>query len=83
MNNKSDTLDLHGRTTDEVIDLIDSFIHEKSKKGKKQVKIMPGKGTGKVRSEVIRYLKMGGFPWQYEKMSNGKANEGVIVVFLD
>ncbi len=44
---------------------------------------MTGKGTGKVKSEVIAYLKRGGYPWEYEKLSNGSRNEGVIVVIFE
>lgn len=80
---KKDLLDLHGFQSADVVDEVDRFITEMTRKNKKTVYIMPGKGSGKVKAEVLRYLKLGGFPWQYEKTENGKPNEGVLVVFLD
>jgi hypothetical protein len=44
---------------------------------------MTGKGTGAVKKAVCAYLKLGGFPFKPEKMSNGKDNDGVLVIFLD
>ncbi len=75
------TLDLHGYKTEDVYDAVEVFLrrHESSK----TVRIMPGKGTGKVKAEVIRYLKQANYPWSYERMSNGKSNEGVLVVHMD
>lgn len=75
------TLDLHGFKTDEVFDAVEAFLrkHENDR----QVRIMPGKGTGKVKAVVIDYLKKARFPWAYEKMNNGKENDGVMVVFME
>ncbi|MCC6277917.1 MAG: Smr/MutS family protein [Oligoflexia bacterium] len=78
-----DTLDLHGKKTDEVEDLVDRFLMNAQEQHLKRIRIMTGKGTGAVRNVVTKYLKLGGFPWKYEKLSNGKDNEGVLVVFLD
>tara|TARA_B100000749_G_scaffold280891_1_gene280248 strand:+ start:23628 stop:23765 length:138 start_codon:yes stop_codon:yes gene_type:complete len=44
---------------------------------------MPGKGTGAIKKELLRYLKLGGYPSQPETMDNGKKNPGVLIVFLD
>ena len=78
-----DLLELHGLTTDEVADKVDSFIYTSQQKGLKKVRIMTGKGTGKVKSSVITYLKQGGYPWHYEKDKNGKPNEGVLIVIIN
>ena len=75
------TLDLHGKKVDEVFDLVDKFISKHQNKSR--VKIMPGKGTGKVKSELTRYLKLGGYPWEYETLDSGKKNTGCLVIILD
>jgi len=75
------TLDLHGFKTDEIYDALEKFLARHS--SAKTVRIMPGKGTGKVKNEVIQYLKQARYPWSYEKLSNGQVNEGVLVVFMD
>lgn len=78
-----DLLDLHGYQTSDVFDAVDEFLVKLSSTSKKRARIMPGKGTGKVKNLVIDYLKKANYPWQFEKMPNGKENQGVIVVFLD
>jgi dsDNA-specific endonuclease/ATPase MutS2 len=75
------TLDLHGQTVDQVFDLVDRFISKNQ--NKERLRIMPGKGTGKVKSELIRYLKLGGYPWEYEVLDNGSQNTGCLVIFLE
>jgi dsDNA-specific endonuclease/ATPase MutS2 len=75
------TLDLHGRRVEEVFDLVDSFIQKHA--NKPRICIMPGKGTGKVKSEVLRYLKLGGYPWEYDTLSDGRKNTGSLVVIMD
>ena len=79
-NKTQPTLDLHGYKTDEVFDAVEVFLrkHENAH----SVRIMPGKGTGKVKSVVIDYLKKAGYPWSYEKLPNGSANEGVMIVWM-
>ncbi|MGE0763794.1 MAG: Smr/MutS family protein [Bdellovibrionales bacterium] len=80
---KLPTLDLHGRQTDEVYDLLDNFITRQVDNGTSRVRVMPGKGSGKVKAVVQDYLKRAHYPWQFERLSNGQQNEGVMVVFLD
>ena len=75
------TLDLHGKTVDQVFDLVDAFITRNQNQDR--IRIMPGKGTGKIKQEVIRYLKLGGYPWEYETLDNGNRNTGCLVVILD
>ncbi len=78
---KAPTLDLHGFKTDEVYDAIEEFFRKNS--SKKTVHIMPGKGSGKVKAEVIQYLKLAKYPWSYLRMSNGQNNEGVLIVHME
>jgi dsDNA-specific endonuclease/ATPase MutS2 len=49
----------------------------------KRAKIMTGKGSGVVQKIVVKYLKQAGYQWAFEKLSNGKDNTGVLVLFLD
>ena len=74
------TLDLHGKTQDEVFDLVDRFIMRNH--GREKVRIMPGKGLGIVQKELVRYLKTAGFPYEHETMPNGAKNTGSFIVFL-
>lgn len=78
-----DLLDLHGFKTDEVEDAIDKFLMRVANSNLKRARIMTGKGTGAVRAVAIKYLKLAGYHWAYEKLSNGKNNEGCLVIFLD
>lgn len=77
------TLDLHGFKVGDVDAALDRFIYQHSQKGTARVRVMPGKGTGAVKSQVTSYLKQANYPWQYEKLSNGKPNEGVMIVFVN
>lgn len=77
------SLDLHGYTTDEAIDAIDRFLVEIQQAAVKRAKIVTGKGSGKIQKLTIDYLKRAGYQWQYEKLSNGKPNEGVLILFCD
>ena len=76
-------LDLHGYKSDQVEDAIDRFLMELSKSNLRKARIMTGKGTGTVKALAIKYLKMAGYSWSYEKLPNGKNNEGCLVIFLD
>lgn len=78
---KLPTLDLHGFKKDEVFDAVDRFVMKNQNAAR--VRIMPGKGEGIVRDEVIRYLKLGSYPWSYEVMENGSKNNGSIIVYFE
>ncbi|NUN05776.1 MAG: Smr/MutS family protein [Bdellovibrio sp.] len=78
-----DLLDLHGFKIDEVEDAIDKFLMRVSNSNLKRARIMTGKGTGAVKAVALKYLKLAGYHWAYEKLSNGKNNEGCLVIFLD
>ncbi|MBX7232028.1 MAG: Smr/MutS family protein [Bdellovibrionales bacterium] len=82
-NEKLPTLDLHGYTTDQVQDAVELFLNRENGRKSSRVRIMPGKGEGKVKKEVLHYLKLAHYPWQYEVQPNGLKNEGVLIVFLD
>jgi len=51
-----DELDLHRLTVDEAIPMLDEFLHTAFQAGYYRVWIVHGKGSGKLRQEVQRYL---------------------------
>ena len=75
------TLDLHGYKSEDVFDAVEAFLlkHQNAK----QVRIMPGKGTGKVKAVVVDYLSKANYPWSHERMANGQNNEGVMIVYME
>lgn len=75
------TLDLHGFTVDEVFDAVEAFLRKHA--NARQVRIMHGKGTGKVKAKVLEYLKLANYPCKPERMDNGQTNDGVLVVFME
>lgn len=77
--NKIPSIDLHGCTTDEVVDLLDRFIRKYE--NQEQIVVIVGKGKGVIKNKVLEYLKMGHYPWDYEKFQ-GLINEGALVVDL-
>jgi DNA-nicking Smr family endonuclease len=78
-----DLLDLHGYKADQVEDAVDKFLMKISSSGLKRARIMTGKGSGTVKNITIKYLKLAGYHWAYEKLPNGKNNEGCLVLFLE
>ncbi|MBC7693120.1 MAG: Smr/MutS family protein [Methylotenera sp.] len=77
------SLDLHGFRTADVLEAVDKFIVAAADSSLKQVRIVTGKGTGAVQKSVIAYLKQAHYTWKYEKLSNGKNNEGVLVIQME
>lgn len=78
---KIPTLDLHGFKTEDVFDAVEKFLTKHASAS--QVRIMPGKGTGKVKAEVDRYLKLAGYPWSAERLPSGATNDGVMIVYME
>ncbi len=75
-----DLLDLHGCVAEEIPDKVDQFLTQAQKAGLHRVRIMTGKGKGIVKKEVIAYLKLGKYPWDFETNARRETNEGVLVV---
>ena len=72
-------LDLHGKSEDELFDLLDYFIRKN--KDQEEVLIIVGKGKGVIKSKTLKYLTMADYSWRYEKVK-GIDNEGALVVDL-
>ncbi len=66
-------LDLRGRTVDESIFALEQFISDAIMAGKKEVRIIHGMGTGRVRAAVQDYLKKSNLVSSYRY---GKPDEG-------
>jgi DNA mismatch repair protein MutS2 len=49
-------LDLHARTVDEAIPMVEEFLSDAYSRGWMMVRIIHGKGTGILKMEVDRYL---------------------------
>lgn len=75
------TLDLHGVTVDEVFDLLDRFLRKAEGKVT-AVRIIHGKGTGKVKEKALEYCRLTGYSPKADKGENGQANPGSFLLFL-
>lgn len=75
------TLDLHGFRVDEVFDAVEAFLSRNQSADR--VRIMTGKGTGKVQAEVRRYLKLANYNSSFERSAAGGDNTGVLLVHMD
>lgn len=78
-----DLLDLHGYKAEDVESAIDDFLVKISKSNLRKARLMTGKGTGTVQKIAIKYLKLAGYQWTYEKLANGKDNQGCLIIHLD
>jgi len=76
------TLDLHGFKTDEVFDALDRFLRKAEAQGEEKIRIIHGKGTGKVKTKVLEYLKITNYPAKPELIGKGRVNEGALIVFI-
>ncbi len=54
------SLDLHGSVVDEVFDLMDRFLRREEANGSDRVRIIHGKGTGKVKEKALEYCRLSG-----------------------
>lgn len=74
-------LDLHGVTVDEVFDLLDRFLRKHEGKSP-AVRIIHGRGTGKVKEKALEYCRMAGHAPKPDKGESGQANPGSFLLFL-
>lgn len=77
-----DLLDIHGSTVDEAEPLIDKFIDGAIVSGRRQVRIMHGKGTGALCRGVQRFLGRHPGVARYEFAATREGSYGVTVVTL-
>lgn len=76
------TLDLHGVTTDEVFALLDRFLLREEGRGTACVRVVHGKGTGKVREKAVEYCRLAGHQPKPDRSPTGAVNPGSFLLFL-
>lgn len=84
INDKSveQSLDLRGKFSYEISDALDKFISESKQYGLKEVSIIHGKGTGKLRDEVKKYLTGNSNIKSFRLGNWNEGNTGVTIVEL-
>ncbi len=76
------SLDLRGKYSEEIFDIIDKFLHNSIVNGLKSVEIVHGKGTGKLRTEVQKYLKSNPSVISHRLGNWNEGDTGVTIVEL-
>jgi len=76
------SLDLHGAVVDEVFDLIDRFLRREEAKGADRVRIIHGKGTGKVKEKALEYCRISGHEPKPDKGEGIFTNPGSFLLYL-
>ena len=72
-------LDLHTFRPQEIASLLDSYLHACARQGRHEVRIIHGKGTGKLRQEVRAALKEHAQVASFEEGHPGEGGDGVTV----
>lgn len=77
-----DELDLHGKTVNEAIPLVDTYLEDSYNAGKKQVWIVHGKGTGVLRQAVREHLSKHRLVKAHRLADNSHGGDGATQVDL-
>lgn len=76
------TLDLHGARVDEVFDLLDRFLRREEEKGTACVRILHGRGTGKVKEKSLEYCRLTGHSPEEDRAESRFGNPGSFLLYL-
>ena len=76
------SIDIHGYTCDEAINLIEKYIDDAILANLSQIKIIHGKGMGILKKAVSDYLKKNPYVKNFRAGSFGKGDLGVTIVEL-
>ncbi|MEO8665874.1 MAG: Smr/MutS family protein, partial [Ignavibacteria bacterium] len=76
------SLDLRGKYSHEIGEALDKFIHESNLNGLKEVSIIHGKGSGKLREEVKKQLKRSSLVKSFRLGNWNEGDTGVTIVEL-
>lgn len=76
------TLDLHGAKTDEVFDRMDQFLRREESKGSACVRILHGRGTGKVEEKAREYCRLSQHQPKPDPDPHGRPNPGSFLLYL-
>ena len=79
----SDILDLHGVQPDESLEVIAKWLGEGYALGRRQLKIVHGKGTGVLRRTVRNHLKSLNFVKSYHSEDKFNGGDGCTIVVLN
>lgn len=74
------TLDLHDMTPEEAVSALDQFINHGFASGDDAVKIIHGRGSGKLRDAVMSYLKNQKELVAYFRGSNAPGEQGGVTI---
>jgi dsDNA-specific endonuclease/ATPase MutS2 len=77
-----DELDLHGLPTEEAEEIVVAFLEEAQERGRPRVKIVHGKGTGRLRARVHRILERHPGVVRFEDGLAGGSGWGATIVHL-
>jgi len=78
----TDEIHLRRLTVDEALLKLDKYLHDAFMAGFYQVRVVHGKGTGKLRSEVWRQLARHSLVKSYRIGEYGEGGSGVTIVTL-
>lgn len=76
------TLDLHGVVVDDVFDLMDRFLRREEANGSQIVRILHGRGTGKIREKTLEYCRLTGHSPEEDKQNSPWGNPGSFLLYL-
>jgi hypothetical protein len=76
------SLDLHGALVDEVFDLMDRFLRGAEANGADRVRIIHGKGTGKVKDKALEYCRLSGHVPKPDTGDGIFTNPGSFLLYL-
>lgn len=77
---KAPELDLHEMTIDEALSALDHFINRCFLQGDDAVKIIHGRGTGKLKEAVMKYLQQQPELIAYARGSNAPGQQGGVTI---
>lgn len=76
-------LNLLGRRVDEALDAIEKFLDDALLAGHKKVRIVHGKGTGKLRQAIHDYLRTHPQVYAFELAPPSEGGDGVTIAYLE
>jgi dsDNA-specific endonuclease/ATPase MutS2 len=76
------SLDLHGVTVDEVFDLLDRFLRREEERGAACVRVIHGRGSGKVKAKALEYCQITGHKPRPDQDGRGNVNPGSFLLYL-
>ncbi len=76
------SLDLRGKYSHEIQEALEKFVYESNQNGLKEISIIHGKGSGKLREEVKKQLKRSSMVKSFRLGNWNEGDSGVTIVEL-